>query len=145
MNELSQQIMVIRPCGGGRSDRARFAYSVAFVPIVAAGVARAIGGAHSALTALLVVASLLSAVGLSLALRADFFANTSLSLTSRVIRRTGYFGRTGECRRDAVDRVVEATVVVTRLGGIPASGFSFSTLVIRPSSAHTPSTTQPRN
>lgn len=117
--------VTIRPKAGGPPDRARVAYAAAFLPMAAAGTARVLAGSQTATKGLLILGALASLLGLSFAIRADFFAQTSLALMEQTIRRTGYLGRSAECARGAVTRIVEATVVVARLGGIPTRWLLF--------------------
>jgi hypothetical protein len=115
--------LVIRPRSGGAADRVRLRFAFAFLPIVLLGVVRQFHGGLNA--GLWYLAGLLTLVLIGLALRADFFAETSIHVASEAVGRTGYFGRSARCPRADISRVVEVSAVVSRLGGIPATWLLF--------------------
>lgn len=93
------------------------------MPLVLLGVVRQF---HHGLNAgLWYVAGLLTLAMIALALRGDFFAETSIHVASDTVRRTGYFGRSASCPRTDISRVVEASAVASRIGGIPATWLLF--------------------
>jgi hypothetical protein len=115
--------LVIRPRPGGAPDRARARFALAFVPIVLLGVIRAVRVRPAA--GLWYAAGFAALAGIALLARRDFFARTSIRVDPSDVVRTGYFGRSARCPRAAVTRVVEASLVVTRLGGFPDTWLVF--------------------
>jgi hypothetical protein len=114
---------VIRPRAGGAPDRTRLRFALAFLPLVALGIARQFaGGLSSGLWYLAGVAALAL---LAVLARADFFAQTSIRVGEDDVRRTGYFGRSRGCPRVAIARVLEAKLITSRIGGIPARWLLF--------------------
>lgn len=115
--------VVIRPRAGGAPDRVRWRFMLGLLPLVAAGIVRALrSGLSTGAWTIAAFAALVSVVAL---LRADFFAQTSVRVADDVIRRTGYFGRTATCSRAAVARVMLVTLGTSRFGAIPAKWLLF--------------------
>jgi hypothetical protein len=115
--------LVIQPRAGGAPDRARAWFALALVPIVLLGVVRAARTRPAA--GLWYAAGIAALAGIALLARRDFFARTSIRVGPSDIVRTGYLGRSARCPREAVARVVEASLVLTRFAGIPAGWLVF--------------------
>ena len=119
----SDATVVIRPRRGGAPDRRRLWFALAFLPLAVGGVVQHLRVGHG--NTIWYVAAFACLALLTLGLRADFFAQTSLTFSGDLIRRTGYFGRSATCRRAAVSRVVEAELIASRIGAIPATWLLF--------------------
>jgi hypothetical protein len=115
--------LVIRPKAGGAPDRKRLWFSLAFVPLVAAGLVH--HRSASASSWVWYGAGALCLALITLGLRANFFAQTRIEVDGERIRRFGYFGRSAGIDRMAVARVVEASLVASRFAGISASWVLF--------------------
>lgn len=123
MQSSSVEEVVIRPRAGGAPDRTRLRFALAFLPLAGLGIAREFaGGITSGLWYLAGFAALALVAVLA---RADFFVQTSIRVGDDYVARTGYFGRSARCPRAAVARVVEATLITSRVAGIPAKWLLF--------------------
>lgn len=93
------------------------------LPLVTVGAVRIL--TRSVNTGLWYIAGLASLACVVVLVRADFFAQTSIRVTDDLIRRTGYFGRSAACSRASVARVMQVTLITSRIAAIPATWLLF--------------------